>query len=254
MDAETGLYYYGARYYDARTSRWISTDPILEEYFPTGDKEKDKQLPGMGGAFNPVNLNLYHYAGNSPIVMIDPDGKKLYNVVIRGGGPNVFGHSLVLHVDNKTNVATYYEVTGPNTDNVNVHVRNLEEFRNHYNDRDISGLDNANFNVTQSTDGYDVVEVKGVNEKDVLDHLKDMVAQFGINSNLYPYKAIENNCAAFCYEAYQSGGLEPKSDPSDIGEKPKVCPRDLNQAIRYQNNNRDELIKYVRQQGVSADK
>ncbi len=76
MDAETGLYYYGARYYDAKLCKWISTDPILEEYFPTGDKEKDKQLPGMGGAFNPVNLNLYHYAGNNPIVITDPNGKE----------------------------------------------------------------------------------------------------------------------------------------------------------------------------------
>jgi hypothetical protein len=29
----------------------------------------------MGGAFNTVNLNLYHYAGNNPVVMSDPDGK-----------------------------------------------------------------------------------------------------------------------------------------------------------------------------------
>ncbi|HPJ15393.1 MAG TPA: RHS repeat-associated core domain-containing protein [Spirochaetota bacterium] len=74
-DDETGFYYCHARYYDPKLCKWISADPILEEYFPTGDKEKDKQLSGMGGAFNSVNLNLYHYAGNSPIVMIDPDGK-----------------------------------------------------------------------------------------------------------------------------------------------------------------------------------
>jgi len=34
LDAETGLYYFGARYYDAKISRWISTDPALEKYFP----------------------------------------------------------------------------------------------------------------------------------------------------------------------------------------------------------------------------
>jgi RHS repeat-associated protein len=27
LDEETGLYYYGARYYDPKTSLWLSTDP-----------------------------------------------------------------------------------------------------------------------------------------------------------------------------------------------------------------------------------
>ena len=30
---------------------------------------------GMGGAYNSVNLNLYHYAGNNPVKYKDPDGK-----------------------------------------------------------------------------------------------------------------------------------------------------------------------------------
>jgi RHS repeat-associated protein len=33
-DTETGLYYFGARYLDARTSRWLSTDPALGDYIP----------------------------------------------------------------------------------------------------------------------------------------------------------------------------------------------------------------------------
>ena len=33
FDEETGLYYYGARYYDPRLSLWISTDPLQEKYF-----------------------------------------------------------------------------------------------------------------------------------------------------------------------------------------------------------------------------
>jgi RHS repeat-associated protein len=44
---ETGFYYYGARYLDPKTSRWISA----------------------------VNLHMYHYAGNNPLKYTDPDGK-----------------------------------------------------------------------------------------------------------------------------------------------------------------------------------
>ena len=29
LDEETGMYYYGARYYDPRVSLWISADPII---------------------------------------------------------------------------------------------------------------------------------------------------------------------------------------------------------------------------------
>jgi RHS repeat-associated protein len=32
LDEETGLYYYGARYYNSRIGVWLSTDPMLEKY------------------------------------------------------------------------------------------------------------------------------------------------------------------------------------------------------------------------------
>ena len=78
IDEETGLYYYGARYLDPRYSRWISTDPALDEYIPGAGNENSKdveRLPGMGGIYNTVNLQLYHYAGNNPVKYTDPDGK-----------------------------------------------------------------------------------------------------------------------------------------------------------------------------------
>jgi RHS repeat-associated protein len=62
LDPETGMYYFGARYYEPRISRWVSADPILDKYLPTGRNGGNENLPGMGGVFNPVNLNLYKYA------------------------------------------------------------------------------------------------------------------------------------------------------------------------------------------------
>jgi len=74
LDPETGLYYFGARYYDAVLSRWISADPILGKYLPSGDREKNNDLPGMGGVFESKNLSLYDYSHSNPITLLDPDG------------------------------------------------------------------------------------------------------------------------------------------------------------------------------------
>jgi RHS repeat-associated protein len=79
-DAETGLYYYGARYMSPRESRWMSADPALGEYIPSAPisdeaRDKNNNLPGMGGIFNIVNMHLYHYAGNNPLSVTDPNGE-----------------------------------------------------------------------------------------------------------------------------------------------------------------------------------
>jgi len=80
LDEETGLYYYGARYLDPRYSRWLSGDPALNDYIPKAPidddaKKHNENLSGMGGVFNVVNLQLYHYAGNNPVKYVDLDGR-----------------------------------------------------------------------------------------------------------------------------------------------------------------------------------
>ncbi len=75
LDPETGLYYYGARYYDPVLSKWISADPILGKYLPTGNKDSDNNLPGAGGVYRSVNINLYHYGLNNPLKYVDPTGQ-----------------------------------------------------------------------------------------------------------------------------------------------------------------------------------
>ena len=38
-------------------------------------KKHNQNLPGMGGVFNLVNMHVYHYAGNNPVKLVDPDGR-----------------------------------------------------------------------------------------------------------------------------------------------------------------------------------
>jgi RHS repeat-associated protein len=83
LDPETGLYYFGARYYDPVLSRWISADPILGKYLPDFTDilqyskawNPETRLPSNGGVFRPTNLNLYAYTLNNPTQYTDPSGK-----------------------------------------------------------------------------------------------------------------------------------------------------------------------------------
>lgn len=75
-DLETGLYYCGSRYYHPEIGKFIQPDPILPQYL---------SAKPAGGIFNPVNLNLYSYAGNNPIIHYDPKGQFIITALIIAG-------------------------------------------------------------------------------------------------------------------------------------------------------------------------
>jgi RHS repeat-associated protein len=61
-DIETGLDYFGARYYGSMQGRFTGVDPIYVT---------------LERLIDPQRLNLYSYVRNNPVVFVDPDGMDL---------------------------------------------------------------------------------------------------------------------------------------------------------------------------------
>jgi RHS repeat-associated protein len=59
-DAGSGLYYYNARYYDPKLTRFTTADPLIPDS-------------------NPQSLNRYTYCLNNPVKYIDPTGNDFYD-------------------------------------------------------------------------------------------------------------------------------------------------------------------------------
>ena len=151
-DSETKLIYFGARYYDARVSNWLSTDPALGEYLPTGkqlnnnetdirnwvenkyklinldsknieiyeklylmDIDRYKKIKSQGGVFNSVNLNLYSYASLNPVTFYDPDGRVSREVKIN------YINDIVNYVSEVTNRYTPTELDDSTIEKINIY-------------------------------------------------------------------------------------------------------------------------------------
>ena len=56
-DAETGLSYFGARYYSGDLSIWLSVDPMSDKY---------------------PSLSPYVYCANNPVKLVDPEGEEIW--------------------------------------------------------------------------------------------------------------------------------------------------------------------------------
>ncbi|KQC04252.1 MAG: hypothetical protein APR53_00120 [Methanoculleus sp. SDB] len=70
FDAESGLYYYDARYYDPELTRFTQPDSIIQEIY------------------NPQNLNKYAYVLNNPVRYTDPSGHGI-NLMLQVGADTI---------------------------------------------------------------------------------------------------------------------------------------------------------------------
>lgn len=106
-DSETGMDYFGARYYASSMGRFLSADwsggPATVPY---------------AHLENPQTLNLYAYVDNNPVNGIDPNGHSPHEYMVAGGayGPNIMEDGPVIETDESgfldttTNIATITSV------------------------------------------------------------------------------------------------------------------------------------------------
>ena len=78
LDAATGMYYYGARYYDPRISIFVSVDPLAER-----------------------TMEPYLYTGNNPIMFTDPTGMSKEWI------PGADGENRVTYTEDKKGNVTF---------------------------------------------------------------------------------------------------------------------------------------------------
>ncbi|MCB9310010.1 MAG: RHS repeat-associated core domain-containing protein [Lewinellaceae bacterium] len=87
LDDNTGLYYYGARYYDPVVSSWLSVDPMADKY---------------------TSWSPYNYTMNNPIKFTDPTGNGVEGDIYNMNGVHIGN-------DGKEDNKVYVKLTTNNT-------------------------------------------------------------------------------------------------------------------------------------------
>ena len=192
FDEETGLYYYGARYYDSRLSLWISTDPKQEDYY---------------------NVCTYCYVICNPTKFIDIEGYKprIYYELQR------LGHTFVTTGSGSTTtVYTYgrYAELGkdkssarnstPTGEGVLIILKGQEA-------RDFieNQINNRNAVVYEFVSGSDAKVDKFFQDKFNNSDKIPTTGTYAGNENarvIDEYNLLTNNCTTISIEAIQAGG------------------------------------------------
>lgn len=89
LDADTGLTYMNARYYNSSIGRFISEDAVFLQAGGTGN---------LTGLKDPQSMNSYSYANNNPLTNVDLDGNFSFNaleVSIGNWANNLYDHNSV---------------------------------------------------------------------------------------------------------------------------------------------------------------
>ena len=90
-DSETGLSYFGSRYYSSDLSVWLSVDPMASKY---------------------PSLSPYVYCADNPVKLVDPNGEEIGDYFSMSGrylGSDGKNDDKIYFVSNKADKRKYYE-------------------------------------------------------------------------------------------------------------------------------------------------
>ena len=183
----------------------------------------------MGGVFNTVNLQLYHYAGNNPVKYTDPDGRDIIHLLDpdrgRSGVPILnkiaFGHAAALIGSNEKGWL-YYSNDGAASTDVQWFDSVDSFFETYSNGRQnpFNFKENGRVETTNEQDKAmqaKAFELAGI-DADKGFAGKDKNERFSITkeNKPTPYSFLKNNCSqhigqiALNGEVFSTGDLIPK--------------------------------------------
>lgn len=210
LDQETGNYYYGARYYNPKTSIWLSVDPLANKY---------------------PDVSPYNFVLNNPIANIDPDGRDVipivfpnYKISALGTKWSNLGHAGVLLIDNKTGETKYYEYGRYDGAGLG-EVRNIE-VSNVIMGKDgkptLKSLNKVMAQISKASGKGGAIEGAYI-KSDEYDKMNEYAqGRMAENSNAErePYDIVDNNCGTFACDVADQDPEVEKNSPLIIDPRP----------------------------------
>jgi RHS repeat-associated protein len=180
FDPDTGLVYFGGRFYDPEIGRFITQDP------------------GKQG------LNWYVYCFNNPLKMIDPNGENA--IIVNDRSPvGGLGHAFVIAIDPSSGIGYTYSFEPKSPDKFlnapgNIHFGEIPSDVMRDKDKTLDWLVKNQF--LDSANGVKTVgiETDTYETKDMLSFLN------GAKNNVPTYDLFNNNCMSFVTDTLSAGG------------------------------------------------
>lgn len=208
-DTETGLDYFGARYFSGAMGRFTSPDSI---------QIKANRLQ------NPQRLNLYNYAVNNPLVNIDPDGRDAiavvfpeYKITALRRKWSGLGHAGIVTIDSKghTRFFQYGRYKGSNKNAPPGRVRRLkvvDVIMNKNGTPTNASLKALLKDISQKAGQGGKVEFAyfDTTDKQTEDMNKKAFDLMSQNESMdkQAYDLIDNNCGTFVNDILKTGGVD----------------------------------------------
>lgn len=187
-EVSSGSLFYRARYYNPATGRFISEDPI---------------------GFTGSGTNLYGYASNNPIDLIDPSGLlDVYIWKFTGSGPNDnWGHAAIMLNDHT--YISWWPGSNRTPNDSNIYEADALD-PSYPRDRWSEGRDRGYDN---GVDPDFVIHIDGLDENAI----RSWWDKF---RNTHKWKTISQNCSTTAAQALMAGGAPPAYKvlwtPSDV--------------------------------------